>query len=65
MSTNTGRDAFDQWWEWAQKPVDSVQTIAAVIHNAVMALSPQDRRDRQKANDAARRNAWREMRQES
>ena len=64
MSKNTGRDAFDQWWEWAQKPVESMLTIPAVIHNAVMALSPEDRRDREKVNDAARRNMWRELKEE-
>jgi hypothetical protein len=40
-----GKDAFAQWWEWAQKPVESMLTIPAVIHNVVMALSPEDRRD--------------------
>ena len=62
MSTNTGRDAFDQWWEWAQKPVESMLTIPAVIHSAVMALSPEDRRE---VNAAARRNMWRELKEES
>ena len=65
MGTDTGRDAFDQWWEWAEKPVQSMLTIPAVIHHAVMALSPEDRRDRGKVNDAARRNMWRELKEAS
>jgi hypothetical protein len=32
------------WWEWARKPVDSTLTISAVIHRAVMVLSPEERR---------------------
>jgi hypothetical protein len=65
MGTNTGRAALDQWWEWAEKPVESALTIPAVIHSAVMALSPEDRRDREKVNDAARRNMWRELKEGS
>jgi hypothetical protein len=65
MGTNTGRDAFDQWCEWATKPAESMLTIPAVIHSAVMALSPEDRQDRQKVNDAARRNMWRELKEGS
>ena len=49
------KDAFDQWWEWANKPFSDVATIPAVIHEAVMALSPEDRRDRAKVNEAVRR----------
>jgi hypothetical protein len=48
-------DAFDQWWEWAEKPLDSMLTIPAELHEAVMALSPEDRRDREKVNEAVRR----------
>jgi hypothetical protein len=50
------KDAFDLWWEWAQKPVDSPMTIPADIHYAVMDLSPEDRHDREKVNEAVRRN---------
>ena len=32
------KDAFDLWWEWAEKPRDSMLTISAEIHEAVMAL---------------------------
>ena len=37
------KDAFDLWWEWAEKPVDSMLTIPAEIHEAVMALPPEER----------------------
>jgi len=48
------KDAFDLWWEWAKKPVDSMLMIDAAIHDAVMALPPEERRDRAKANEAVR-----------
>jgi hypothetical protein len=48
------KDAFDQWWEWAEKPVESMLMIPAEIHFPVMALSPEDRRDREKVNAAVR-----------
>jgi hypothetical protein len=50
----TTKDAFDQWWEWAEKPLDSTLTISAEIHEAVMALPPEERRDRDKINAAVR-----------
>jgi hypothetical protein len=50
------KDAFDLWWEWAQKPHESLMMIDADIHYAVMELSPEDRRDREKVNEAVRRN---------
>ena len=34
------------WREWADKPDDSTLTIDAAIHDAVMALPPDERRDR-------------------
>ncbi len=46
------KDAFDRWWEWAEKPLDSLLMIPADIHEAVMALAPEDRRDRAKVNEA-------------
>jgi hypothetical protein len=49
------KDAFDQWWEWAEKPVDSSLTISADIYNPVMGLSEEDRRHRAKINEAVRR----------
>ena len=30
------KDAFDLWREWAEKPVDSMLTIDAAIHDAVL-----------------------------
>jgi hypothetical protein len=50
----TNNDAFDLWWEWADKPVDNKPTIDAAIYDAVMALPPDERRDRAKVNDAVR-----------
>jgi hypothetical protein len=49
------KDAFDLWWEWADKPVDNKPTIDAAVYDAVMALSPDERRDRAKVNEAVRR----------
>jgi hypothetical protein len=49
------KDAFDRWWEWAEKPVESYMMISADIHNPIMALSPEDRRDREKVNEVVRR----------
>ena len=49
------KDAFDQWWEWADKPFSDMATIPAEIHEAVMALSPEERLDRAKVNEAVRR----------
>jgi hypothetical protein len=51
---NDNKDAFDLWWEWAEKPVNSTLTIDAAIHDAVMALPPDERRDRAKVNAAVR-----------
>jgi hypothetical protein len=48
------KDAFDQWQEWASKPLDSDLSIPADLHGAVMALDPEDRNDRGKVNAAAR-----------
>jgi hypothetical protein len=55
MSVQPENDAFDHWWEWANKPVGTYVTIPADIHNAVMELSPEDRLDRKKVNEAVRR----------
>jgi hypothetical protein len=32
------KDAFDQWWEWANKPFSDMAPIPAEIHEAVMAF---------------------------
>jgi hypothetical protein len=49
------KDAFDRWCEWVEKPVDSPLTIPDYFREAVMRLSPEQRRDRKKVNEAARR----------
>jgi hypothetical protein len=33
-------DAFDRWWQWAEKPGGSPLTIPAEIHDAVIMLTP-------------------------
>jgi hypothetical protein len=50
----TDIDAFDLWWGWAVKPLDSSLTIPAEIHDAVMTLLPEERLDREKVNEAVR-----------
>jgi hypothetical protein len=49
---NDNKDAFDLWWEWAEKLFGDPLTIDADIHDAVMALPPNERRDRAKVNAA-------------
>jgi hypothetical protein len=44
------KDAFDQFWEWANKPLDSEMSIPSDLHASVMALAPEDRLDRAKVN---------------
>jgi hypothetical protein len=51
---NDEKDTFDLWWEWADKPVDNKPTIDAAVYDAVMALPPDERRDRAKVNEAVR-----------
>ena len=48
-------DAFERFWQWANKPLESQLTIPAELHRAVMELSPEDRRDRDAVNQAAAR----------
>jgi hypothetical protein len=55
MNVQPEKDAFDRWWEWANKLVGTYVTIPADIHNAVMELSPEERLDRVKVNEAVRR----------
>jgi hypothetical protein len=47
-------DAFDQWWQWAEKPAESPLTIPAEIHDAVMMLTPEERRDHELVNRVVR-----------
>jgi hypothetical protein len=37
-------DAFDRFWQWADKPLESPLTIPAELHRVVMELAPEDRR---------------------
>jgi hypothetical protein len=48
-------DACDRYWQWAEKPLDSPLTLPAEIHQAVMSLQPEERRDRAKVNEAVKR----------
>ncbi|MFQ3454729.1 hypothetical protein PMN64_15645 [Bradyrhizobium sp. UFLA01-814] len=48
-------DAFDRFWQWADKPLESPLTIPAELHRAVVELAPEDRRDRASVNQAAAR----------
>ena len=50
-------DAFDRFRQWANKPVDSRETIPAELHHAVTSLPMEDWHDREKVNAAARRAA--------
>ena len=52
---NDNKDAFDLWWEWAEKPRESMLMIDGNIHYPVMELSPEERRDRATVNEAVRR----------
>ncbi len=47
------KDAFDLWWERAEKPADSM-LMTVEIHDAVMALLAEERRDRTTVNNAVR-----------
>ncbi|MCS3585611.1 hypothetical protein M2192_009465 [Bradyrhizobium elkanii USDA 61] len=46
-------DAFDRFWQWANKPAESPLTIPADLHRAVMELAPEDRLDRSAVNQRA------------
>lgn len=48
-------DAFDRFWRWADKPLESWLTIPAELHRVVMELSPKDRRNPATVNAAAAR----------
>jgi len=54
---NDEKDAFDLWWEWADKPADNKPTINVAVYDAVMVLRPDERRDRAKVNEAVRKAA--------
>ena len=48
-------DAFDRFWQWADKPLESPPTIPAKLHRVVLEFAPEDRRDRAAVNHAASR----------
>jgi hypothetical protein len=55
MDTSKTKDAFDQWWEWANKDRENdMPMIPAEIHNAVMTLTEEERHDRAIVNEAVR-----------
>ena len=45
-------DPYDQFWQWDNKPRDSCVTISWLIHDPVVGLWPEDRKDRAKVNEA-------------
>jgi hypothetical protein len=50
----TDNDPFDLWWASAEKPHESLLMIDADIHRPIIEPSPEDRRDREKVNEAVR-----------
>ena len=46
-------DAFERFWQWADKPPESSLTIPAELHRAIMELAPEDGRNRAAVNQAA------------
>ena len=48
-------DAFDRFWQWANKPLESNLTIPAELHRAVMDFAAEARVDRAAVNQAAAR----------
>jgi hypothetical protein len=44
--TEAEKDAFDQWWKWATKDrATDYRMIPAEIHDPVMMLTPEERKD--------------------
>jgi hypothetical protein len=48
------KDAFDQYWEWANKPLESTLTLPVEIYNPVMMLTDEERKDRALLNETVR-----------
>ena len=48
-------DAFDRFWQWANKPRQSHLTIPADLHHAVTSLPREVWDDREKVNEAVRK----------
>lgn len=57
MTKPEEKDAFDQWWEWAKKPLGTRLSISAEIHNAVMSLTEEERQNRVMVNEAVRKHS--------
>ncbi|WP_407179493.1 hypothetical protein [Bradyrhizobium sp. STM 3562] len=51
------KDAFDQYWDWREKPPGSRLTIPAHVYHSVMSLPEKDQVDRRKVNEAVRKDA--------
>jgi hypothetical protein len=51
-------DAFDRYWEWANKPIGRRLMLDGRLYNPIMALSEEDRKDRKRVNDAVQRYVW-------
>jgi hypothetical protein len=47
-------DAFDRFWHWANKPLNSSLVIPAELQHSVTSLPEEDRHDRERVNEAAR-----------
>jgi hypothetical protein len=45
--TSAMKDAFDQWWEWVLKPLESSLTIPSDLEIVVKGMRPEDRRNRE------------------
>ena len=48
-------DDFDRFWEWVNKPLHSRLTIPADLHHAVTSLPCKAWDDREKVNEAVRK----------
>jgi hypothetical protein len=48
------KDAFDQFWGWANKPLSSRRKISAEIRDGVMMLTEEERKDRAIVNETVR-----------
>lgn len=46
-------DAFDRFWQWANKRPEDHSTIPAELHHAVTSLPMEDWYDREKVNAVA------------
>jgi hypothetical protein len=48
------KDAFDLFWEWANKPLDSDLALSSDIYNPVMMLTEEQRKNRAIVNETVR-----------